>query len=172
MTKAYRLSWLLLLLLSIERASCQQLVVQQQDGKRVVFEKAEMEALPRAMVTTAGPDAPVKFEGVDLKCPPGKSRRIFRGIPERKTPRVLPARGSGGWLPGSDRATRTRPSIRWQGSIVGFRAGRESVGRQGGSLPASDSQREKDGPLGPAGDSVKNHRRAVARISPSESSLQ
>src|SRR4029077_1904437 len=60
-------AFLFLLALSIQRLECQQLTIQGETGKQVALGRAEIEALPRATVTTGGPQAPVKFEGVGLK---------------------------------------------------------------------------------------------------------
>jgi len=68
MKKIHRSSaFLFLLALSIQRLECQQLTIQGETGKQVALGRAEIEALPRATVTTGGPQAPVKFEGVGLK---------------------------------------------------------------------------------------------------------
>ncbi len=60
-------TFLFLLALSIQRLECQQLTIQGETGKQLALGRAEIKALPRATVTTGGPQAPVKFEGVGLK---------------------------------------------------------------------------------------------------------
>ncbi|HXJ86943.1 MAG TPA: molybdopterin-dependent oxidoreductase [Candidatus Binatia bacterium] len=55
------------LLLSAALAQCQQLKIQNENGKGIVLERAEIESLPHIKVTTHSSDTSAEFEGVALK---------------------------------------------------------------------------------------------------------
>jgi hypothetical protein len=55
------------LMLDAAALQSQQLTVQIDTGKQVVLTRADIEALPRAKVTTGTSEIPVTFEGVSLK---------------------------------------------------------------------------------------------------------
>ena len=79
-------------------------------GKQVALGRAEIEALPRATVTTGGPQARVKFEGVSLKLLLEKAGVGF-GESLKEAARVLPGCGGRRWLPRRDCPAGTGPSI-------------------------------------------------------------
>lgn len=58
---------LIALMLDAALVQCQQLTIQGETGKQTVLARADIDALPRAKVTTGTSDAPITFDGVALK---------------------------------------------------------------------------------------------------------
>lgn len=62
-----RVSHVLIGLLLTALAQCQQLTIQTESGKQTIVTKADIDAMPQTKVSAGTADAPVTYQGVDLK---------------------------------------------------------------------------------------------------------